>query len=395
MRKSGKVIFSSTIRIFFLIVICALFLGLNFLFSLKVNLIIDEKIVLLLVTLVFLLVFILSITGKRLRGEIYSGTSYSLIFIAFCICYAILPLGMNLAEFCFPISFLTIVLSCVFDTGLSIGFGVYFLVVLNIINSISDSAFFSYLLICVITAFLSGYLKEYKFKNKILIGIILSFSIILISVLFVYLKEYILPESILLGIIINAVICGIFLMFVYNNLYGFFSKDRHRSYETIIDENYPLLLEIKRLSNLEYLHAIKVANLCGECADLIGADKMLSMAGGLYYHGVNAYPSLDDRGFNKILNNRCFPPEVIVLISEKGIEGRNPSFKESAIVHMCDNIITKFEAIKGAIEGTWNTNMMVYQTLNDFSSKGIYDKSKLSMNEFLKIRDLLANKVYK
>lgn len=356
--------------------------------------IIDERVVLLFVTLVFLLVFILSVTGKRLRGDIYSGTSYFLLLIDFCICHLILFAGLFLPEYFFPISLLTIVLSCVFDAGLSIGFGVYFLVVLNILNPISGRAFLAYLLVCVITAFLAGYLKEYRFKNKVLIGIVLTFSIMLTEMLFVYFDEYLLPENLLIGIIINSVISGIFLIFVYNVLYGFYSKDRHRSYDTIIDENYPLLTEIKRLSNLEYIHAIKVANLAGECAELIGADKLLAMAGGLYYHGANAYPMLDDRAFNKILNNRCFPPEVIILISEKGIEGRNPTFKESAIVHMCDNIISKFEAIKGALDGSWNTNMMVYQTLNDYSSGGIYDKSKLSMNEFLKIRDLLANKVY-
>lgn len=394
MRKSGKVVFASLIRIFFLALICVLFLFCNFLFSLRGNLIIDERIVLLLITLVFLLIFILSITGKRLRGDIYAGTSYFLIFVAFCLCYVILFLGLFLPEYCFPISFLTIILSCVFDTGMSMGFGIYFLVVLNIFNPMNYMTFLSYILVCVITAFLSGYLKEYKFKNKVLIGILLIFSTALTEMFFVYFKEYLLPENILTGIFINSILCGIFLIFVYNILYGFFSKDRHRSYETIIDENYPLLTEIKRLSNLEYIHAIKVANLAGECADLIGADKLLAMAGGLYYHGANAYPNLDDRGFNKTLNNRCFPPEVIILISEKGIEGRNPTFKESAIVHMCDNIISKFEAIKGAIEGSWNTNMMVYQTLNEYSSEGIYDKSRLSMNEFLKIRDLLANKVY-
>ena len=35
--------------------------------------------------------------------------------------------------------------------------------------------------------------------------------------------------------------------------------------------------------------------------------------------------------------------------------------------------------------------MVIYQTLNDFSAKGIYDRSGLGMNMFLKIREYLVN----
>ena len=34
--------------------------------------------------------------------------------------------------------------------------------------------------------------------------------------------------------------------------------------------------------------------------------------------------------------------------------------------------------------------MVIYQTLNDESSSGIYDHSGLTMNQFLKIREFLA-----
>ena len=34
--------------------------------------------------------------------------------------------------------------------------------------------------------------------------------------------------------------------------------------------------------------------------------------------------------------------------------------------------------------------MVIYQTLNDESSSGIYDSSGLTMNQFLKIREFLA-----
>ena len=42
------------------------------------------------------------------------------------------------------------------------------------------------------------------------------------------------------------------------------------------------------------------------------------------------------------------------------------------------------------IAGGWNKEMVIYQTLNEFSAQGLYDQSGLSMNMFLKIREYLV-----
>ena len=65
---------------------------------------------------------------------------------------------------------------------------------------------------------------------------------------------------------------------------------------------------------------------------------------------------------------------------------------ESAIVQMVDGLIKKLEALDktSKIEGGWNKEMVIYQTLNDFSAQGLYDQSGLSMNMFLKIREYLV-----
>lgn len=38
----------------------------------------------------------------------------------------------------------------------------------------------------------------------------------------------------------------------------------------------------------------------------------------------------------------------------------------------------------------WNQDMVIYQTLNEYSASGIYDSSGLSMNRFLQIRECLV-----
>ena len=38
----------------------------------------------------------------------------------------------------------------------------------------------------------------------------------------------------------------------------------------------------------------------------------------------------------------------------------------------------------------WNREVLIYQTLNEFSTAGLYAQSGLSINAFIKIREWLA-----
>ena len=68
-----------------------------------------------------------------------------------------------------------------------------------------------------------------------------------------------------------------------------------------------------------------------------------------------------------------------------------PSSIESAIVHIADCLVTKFDLLdKDTFSSTWNRDIVVYQTMNEKSAEGLYDRSGLTMNQFLKIRELLV-----
>ena len=59
---------------------------------------------------------------------------------------------------------------------------------------------------------------------------------------------------------------------------------------------------------------------------------------------------------------------------------------------MVDNLIPRIELMnEDSMNHSWNQNMVIYQTLNELSQKGIYDNSGLSMNQYLKVRDFLVN----
>ena len=94
----------------------------------------------------------------------------------------------------------------------------------------------------------------------------------------------------------------------------------------------------------------------------------------------------------RIAQEHCFPEDVIRIISEYDGETAPPSSLESAIVHMVNGLVKKIEVFDSyTMASEWNQDMVIYQTLNEYSASGIYDQSGLGMNMFLKIREYLVN----
>jgi len=87
----------------------------------------------------------------------------------------------------------------------------------------------------------------------------------------------------------------------------------------------------------------------------------------------------------------CFPEDLVQILSEYYGEENLPSTPESALVHMIDGLLIKLELLENEV-GTskWNREVLIYQTLNEFSSAGLYDNSGMSINAFLKVREWLA-----
>jgi hypothetical protein len=132
--------------------------------------------------------------------------------------------------------------------------------------------------------------------------------------------------------------------------------------------------------------------VAAQCAAIVGADEKVCAAAGMYYRiGIMEGAPLAQSGV-RIAQSACFPEAVIQIIHEYGGQEAQPSTVESAIVHMVDGLLKKMEVMpEQSTSSQWNQDMIIYQTLNDFSAKGIYDMSGLSMNMFLKIREYLVN----
>ena len=92
-----------------------------------------------------------------------------------------------------------------------------------------------------------------------------------------------------------------------------------------------------------------------------------------------------------IAQSNCFPREVVDILAEYNGEDALPSTRESALVHMVEALVTRFEILdKNTVSSTWNYEVVIYQTMNETSATGIYDASGLTMNQFLKIREFFV-----
>ncbi len=162
------------------------------------------------------------------------------------------------------------------------------------------------------------------------------------------------------------------------------------SLDQIMAEDYELAAMMRSYSKADYDHARRVAEIARGCAVQVGADQDLCAAAGLYYRigRLEGKPYVQNGVL--LAKKRGFPPELIQILAEYNGEKLVPSTLESALVHITDSIVTKFDILdKSTLSSSWNQDIVVYQTLNENSAKGLYDKAGLSMNLFLTIRDYL------
>lgn len=363
--------------------------------ALQNRMLLDEAIILVLINIMVLIVFIVLLLRRRLSGtEIYRGTSYHRLFIIFIVAWLLTILFVKLPNFFAPVMILGVLLTAFMPATLSMGFCVYFNTIMCMLGGLGTYCFYCYGIMLVLGVWLADYMKENETKNIYLIHALLFVVAFFVPVLFSYLSVFDLTNKSLIYALISAVATTLFIFVAFRPMRQWVKKERHLSYETILDEQNPILQDIKSLVPLEYKHAKTVAFASKLCAKAIGVNENIAEAGGLYYHAFNIQKDGSKDEFLKKMVDRCFPHEIIVIMMEHTFENSKPQSKESAIIHMTDALVTKLEAIKEAdFSSEWNYNMLVYQTLNELSSLGVYDESGISMNEFLRIRECLAKEV--
>lgn len=338
--------------------------------------------------------YIAALVSARVNDKtLFDGTSYRYFFFAVVVMWAVVIASSFFSEFLYPAVFTAMIFAAFPVDSLSLGICIFSDVILFI-----SQDYTSYVLGCYVCLSFAGFLlaKTVMF-DRLAHRIPGSLSLAAIQMgvpsVFIYLTYHKLYFSLIekLGII-SAVVLFTAPVIPYF-IKKFYSRQKENFYDSILDPEFPLMQELKLYSDAEYQHAQRVSALSAACAREIGVDEDVAAAAGMYYRigKINGGPEVDSA---LMLTSRYnFPNSIKRILYEYDGILRKPSTRESAIVHMCSNIVKKIEFLaleSNRMDSHWNQEMVIYQTVNELSSSGIYDESGLSINQFLKIRDRLA-----
>lgn len=250
-----------------------------------------------------------------------------------------------------------------------------------------------YVLLCLLLLLLCGCFAT-SFLNKkehFPWGILFLFLFSLGSVLiFSYLYAGDMEADMVIYALCNGILSAAGAAWLYRMCSFRPGDTRDQDLKKVLSEKFDLLQEMKQFSTVDYEHARRVSRISEKCARIVDADPYVAAAGGLYYRlgRMEGKPYVENGVALARVN--YLPKEIIEILKEYNGEKKLPSTVESAIVHIVDSVVAKFDVLdKSTLSSSWNQDIIVYQTLNESSAAGLYDKSGLSMNMFLKIRDYL------
>ena len=354
------------------------------------SLTVHEYLLLLILDVVFWGLFIYELEYKRTHRQIHNNTQCSFInvSIGMCISTIVTVICCFVPDFIKPIM-LIVVIMCAFSTDvLAIIYGIYSIVLVSIINNSSKEEIVAAVLIIIFTAIV---VNSFANANDYVWSCLTMFFVnCMINTLFFFEKNNTVSKNYFISIIAISTLNCLFTLVFYKKVYHNTISEEKNKYEEILDENYHAILSVKAFSPEEYNRAVKVSDLSYRCAKKVGFDTTLCATAGFYYRMCKWN---DNQGIDKAIQKakyECFPEKVINIISEYNGEKKLPSSKESALINMTDTLIDKMEHIKNVKENSLDFEMLIYQTLNDFSITNKLDASGMSVHQFLLVRDYLV-----
>lgn len=353
---------------------------------------IDQAICLFLLDVVFFLLFLFVLEHNRFFKIISHNreTNYRKVFYGYGI-LALITFGCSfLPEFVKPVLILPLIMTAFCNQELAFCSSVFFTCILAVASNMSNLELISAIIMILSGCMLAKAMEDRKWR--LWCGIIILCLSILVPVLFFYLHYNESNFGIMVWGGLWGIIIDLLLLLFDDKMITFRDTEVDTMLVDMLEEDYPLVLELKNFSRKEYQHAKKVSEISRRCAKIVAANEEICAAAAFYYRiGILEGDAIAENGTNIAIKN-CFPEEVTTIISEYYGEKHALSTIESAIVQMVDCLIKKLEVLdQTTMSSNWNQDMVIYQTLNEYSASGMYDQSGLSMNMFLKIREYLVN----
>lgn len=350
----------------------------------------DSMLAIILVSIIFFMLFLFVLEHDRSKRALSKNyeTNFRKVLKGYLIAAVIAVVCSFMPEFLRPVIVIPICMIAFSNQGIALSVGIFWNAMLALTLGCHVQELVMY---CLMTLF-GAMLAEAMEYSRIFWYEIIIFSIsVMMPGIFYYLTyQEVKMNLFFLGAVEGAFICALMVIFFQRTV-----KVRDLEVSTLLDdmldESFSMVRELSRFSRKDYRHARRVSELAGNCAKVVGADEKICKAAGFYYRiGIIDGEPIRESGI-RIAQEQCFPEEVIQIISEYNDEEYLPSTVESAIIHMVDGVIKKMEVLdQTTMASEWNQDMVIYQTLNEFSAKGLYDKAGLSMNMFLKIREYLV-----
>ncbi len=339
-------------------------------------------------------ILILFLESERKKGHLLKNetTCYTLLLYTFVLSAVAYLIFIFLPAYTAPVMIPAFFLTLVTNPTVGIVIGMYFNIFLGMISESSFYELAAYLILTLFGSLLSILFEKEKYRIQMAV-LVIAVSVSIPGLMY-FIGSYDKNTYVIVLSGISGVVSAAIFLLLYEKVAVRAGTERDRSLTDIIAPEFPLAKEIREYSDVDYLHACNVSKIAYQCALQVGADPDVAAAAGFYYRvgKLEGEPFVENGVLLAKQNN--FPPKVITILSEYNGERYLPSSRESAIVHMVDAVIAKFEFLdKDTLSNTWNHSILVYQTLDEISSKGIYDESGLSMNQFLKIREYLVKGV--
>ena len=351
----------------------------------------DEWLSMFFLTLIFLLVCIFELEYERKQKGISANTQTTFIrlSVTYTVSGGLIYAISYLPEFYRPVMIPVILLTAVSNSMVAVSFGLFFDLVLALTVGGSFYALAAYMMLTMLAAVLAQALKEKKYRMGV--SLLTFFFSLMIPELFSYLSTKEMQKYSLLYAFGTAFLNFLPAAFLFQSLLHEADQEIENHLLDIVSEDYSEVKALKDFSMVEYRHAVKVSDIACRCAKEVGYRANLCLAGGFYYRmGRWIGEPYIKNAVNKA-ESLCFPAELISILAEYYGEEQLPSSPESALVHMVDAVVIRLEAMEQNVgQSVWNRDIVIYQTVNDFSSSEIYDHSGMSMNQFLKIREFLA-----
>jgi hypothetical protein len=356
------------------------------------NAYLDEMIEFVFLDIIFLVLLQYLLEQERMRRRIADDreTDFFTIMLGYFF-ISIYAVAISFApEFLKPFILIPFVMEALSNSAIALCTSLFltFMVCLSTAGSSQEIIMYG---IMILGAVILAEAMEQK-KHRILCQIALFGICVMLPGLFYYFLYCEVNQMMLAAGAGIGILMIVFLRLFYDKILSLKQHAVDNRLSDIVEEEYAIAQELKKFSKAEYQHARHVSKVAAQCAALVGADEKVCAAAGLYYRiGIMEGAPFAQSGVH-IAQNACFPEAVIKIIHEYDGQEALPSTVESAIVHMVDGLLKKMEVLpEQSTKSQWNQDMIIYQTLNDFSTKGLYDMSGLSMNMFLKIREYLVN----